>query len=273
MVNGIRKSLGDIRMTKIHIKIGEQLFEIHVKSERVENFIVHNFKTVEDGNLQPDVKIELLDGYGSPFVDYEVTITKESDKIIFRRSDYLIEAVPDYKSACIFVNNALALKHALMNLYSSFIVYHNWGLLIHSSCAVENGNAHIFAGQSGAGKSTAARLSHPRDLLSDEATLIKITSDEINVFNSPFRSEIITTGTKDCVPLASIQVLHQALQNNRLDLRKAEAFVHLMDKIFYWSHNPEETKKITVLLKMLVDIVPAYELYFKKDDTFWELIS
>ena len=51
-----------------------------------------------------------------------------------------------------------------MNLYSSFIAYHNWGLLIHSSCVVNKGEAHIFSGHSGAGKSTAAKLSHPRDL-------------------------------------------------------------------------------------------------------------
>jgi hypothetical protein len=267
------KSTGEKQMTKIQIKIGEHLFEISMKSELMENLFGHNFKTVLDNAKQPDVKIELLDYYESPFVNYEVTILKEKGKIIFRRSDYLIEATPDYKSAKILVHNEMALKHALMNLYSSYIVYHNWGLLIHSSCAVEDGKAHIFAGQSGAGKSTVARLSQPRELLSDEAALIKITSDKIKVFNSPFRSEIITTGIKEYVPLASIQILHQALQNNRLDLRKADAFVHLLDKIFFWSQDSEDTKKIMSLLKMLVDRVPVYELYFRKDDTFWELIS
>jgi hypothetical protein len=136
-----------------------------------------------------------------------------------------------------------------------------------------HGRAHIFSGQSGAGKSTAARLSQPRDLLSDEATLVKITQDAITVFDSPFRSEITAKGPKESVPLASIQILHQALQNKRANLKKADALLHLMDKVFYWAHSPKETKQILGLLKLLVDTVPVYELHFKKDPTFWELIS
>ncbi len=71
--------------------------------------------------------------------------------------------------------NEFALKHALMNLYSSFIVHHKWGLLIHSSCLKEGDKAFLFSGQSGAGKSTVVKLSHPRPILSDEATVVKIT--------------------------------------------------------------------------------------------------
>ena len=74
-------------------------------------------------------------------------------------------------------------------------------------------------------------------------------------------------------PLASIQLLHQSVQNNRIKIRKPDALIQLIDKVFYWVHSPEETKAIMHLLRTLVDLVPTYELYFKKDDTFWELIS
>jgi hypothetical protein len=160
-----------------------------------------------------------------------------------------------------------------MNLYSSFIVYHNWGLLIHSSCAIDNGKAHIFAGQSGAGKSTAAKLSYPRKLLSDEAALIKITPEKVTVFNSPFRSELEAGNFKEQVELASVQILYQALQNNRAKLTKSDALLHLMDKVFFWPHSLDETKTIMRLLTDLVKIVPGYELQFQKNNTFWELIS
>ena len=158
--------------------------------------------------------IQLIDSYGTPFTDYNVQITKEPTKITYRRSDYLIEVDPAFKEATIYVHDELALKHALMNLYSSFINYHNWGLLVHSSCVIENGKAHIFSGQSGAGKSTAAKLSHPRELLSDEASILKITDQEVTVYNSPFNSELDSSDLISA-PLASIQLLHQSLQNRR----------------------------------------------------------
>ncbi|WP_442594244.1 hypothetical protein [Neobacillus sp. D3-1R] len=260
-------------MNDNYICIGDHTLEISSKSAIVNKFLSENFEPIFESIDYSNIKIEIIETYGTPFIDYNVYITKENGKTIFRRSDYLIEAETDYSSATIFINNELALKHALMNLYSSYIVYHNWGLLIHSSCVIENEKAHIFAGHSGAGKSTAARLSHPRELLSDEATLVKITSDEILVYNSPFRSDITSNEYMDPTPLASIQILHQSLQNKRVNMKKSDAYIHLMDKVFYWAHDPNETKNIMELLRTLVDRVPNFELYFKKDDTFWELIS
>jgi hypothetical protein len=223
--------------------------------------------------MRPDLLIHIRDGYGIPFVNYEVAITKQSNKIFFRRADYLIETDTTYETARISVCNELALKHALINIYSSYIVHKNWGLLLHASCVIENGKAHIFAGQSGAGKSTAAKLSSPRQLLSDEATLVKISPDQMTVFNSPFRSELAVTGTDKCSPLASIHILHQAEQNKRVSLRKSNGILHLIDKVFYWAHNPEETGTILGSMQLLANAVPIYELHFQKNNTFWELIS
>ena len=260
-------------MNTINTKIGTHQIQMSIDSESFTDFIQRSYQLIETDQLTPDMHLTIKQGYGVPFVDYMWRLRKTTEKISYRRADYLIEADTDYRNATIFAHDDFALKHAMTNLYSAFIVYHNWGLLIHSSCVIEEGRAHIFAGQSGAGKSTAARLSEPRPLLSDEATLIQITPTEIIVHNSPFRSEMISSGEAEYAPLASIQLLHQSVQNNRIKIRKPDALIQLMDKVFYWGNSPEETKAILHLLRTLVDIVPAYELYFKKDDTFWELIS
>ncbi|MCQ6277201.1 hypothetical protein JMM81_20210 [Bacillus sp. V3B] len=260
-------------MKKIQTKIGTHQIQMSIDSKSFIDFIQRSYQLIEVDQLNPDMYLTIKQGYGVPFVDYHVDITKEAGKIFYHRADYLIEADTDYRNATIFAHDDFALKHAMTNLYSAFIVYHNWGLLIHSSCVIEEERAHIFAGQSGAGKSTAARLSEPRPLLSDEATLIQITSKAIIVHDSPFRSELMSSEKKACVPLASIQLLHHSPQNNRMKIRKPDALIQLMDKVFYWGYSPEETKTILHLLRTLVDEVPTYELYFKKDDTFWELIS
>ncbi|PLR87268.1 hypothetical protein CVD23_03420 [Bacillus sp. V33-4] len=261
-------------MGKKTIAIGEHHFLILSKHKNVLKFLNQNFQQCNpQDNVERYMQIRIEGDYGIPFVGYKVEVIKSVDKICFRRADYQIETDLDHKTATVRVYNDLALKHALMNLYSSFILHHNWGLLIHSSCAIDKGEAHIFAGQSGAGKSTAARLSHPRDVLSDEATLVKITPDAVTVFNSPFRSEITANGPGESAPLASIQILYHALENNRVKLRKPDALIHLMDKVFYWAHSPEETNRILGLLRTMVGTVPSYELHFKKDQTFWELIS
>jgi len=250
------------------------LIQVTTVSLNLMNMFKRNFHcSPVVSEIQPDILIHIEEGYGVPFVNYEVEIIKEANQICFRRADYLIKVDSIYQNARISVCDELALKHALIHLYSSYIIYKNWGLLLHSSCVIENGKAHIFAGRSGAGKSTAAGLSYPRELLSDEATLVKITTDQITVFNSPFRSELAVTGTEKCAPLASIQLLYQAQQNKRIPLAKSAGLLELMDKVFYWAHEPVETGRILKFMRELANAVPIYELYFQKNHTFWELIS
>jgi hypothetical protein len=259
---------------RIHIKIGEHILLVTSGSEILLKAFAKNFVSLDvSDHIQPHMHIYVKGDFGVPFVNYDMSITEEDQIISYRRADYLLKVDTDYTSASLFVYDELALHHALLNLYSSFIVHRNWGLIIHSSCVKENGKAHIFAGHSGAGKSTAAKLSAPRELLSDEATSLKITPNEITVFNSPFRSELDSDGELISIPLASIQLLHQALQNKRSGLKKSEAFSHLMDKVFFWNRTPEETKTVLHLLVLLVQNVPAYELFFQKNNTFWEMIS
>ncbi|WP_338789139.1 hypothetical protein [Metabacillus sp. FJAT-53654] len=260
-------------MYKKQIRIGEHLILLTSDSCTVMHLFNLNFNLVEEINSKADLSIHIIDGFGIPFVDYYVATYKTSDQISFKRADYLISVDLNYTNATISVHNDLALKHALMNLYSSFIVHHNWGILLHSSCVLENSGAHIFSGQSGAGKSTAAKLSFPRELLSDEATIIKITPNEINIFDSPFRSELEGKHLSCSYTLESIQLLHQSLNNKRIKLSKSTGLLQLMDKVFYWTNSPDETKRIFHLLNKLVNQVPVYDLHFQKNNSFWEMIS
>lgn len=262
-------------MDKGFTKIGEHLILINCMSNKLTSMIWETFPSLKVINMDQnfDLEISIKDEYGIPFLNYEVEVVKIDNKILYRRADYLIEVDCEYKFASICVNNDLALKHALMNLYSSFIVYHNWGLLIHSSCAIENGQAHIFAGHSGAGKSTAAKLSNPRKLLSDEATIVKISQGKVTVFNSPFRSDIHSEGFEGECFLRSLNLLCQSALNKRSELRKSDSLIQLMDKVFAWPRNKEEIKVIIRLLTDLVNKIPVYDLYFQKNNTFWELIS
>jgi hypothetical protein len=261
-------------MNRLITKIGDHFIQIICDSNNLMRMFVKNFHPYAGSDRsKQDLVIKIVDGYGVSFQNYDVEINKDNNNIFYRRADYLIEVDSEYKAATILVHDELALKHALMNLYSSFVVYHNWGLLIHSSCVIEKGKAHIFAGQSGAGKSTAAKLSYPRNLLSDEATVVKITQGEIQVYNSPFRSEIDAEPFSGSLSLVSVQILYQALQNKREKTSKSDALFQLMDKVFFWPHSREETSTIMRLMTNLVRQAPVYELHFQKNNTFWELIS
>ncbi len=253
--------------------IGEHLVSIQSFSETFTSWLKEQFQINESPSPSVDLTLQIHEGYGSPFVDYQVEISNTAQHIIYRRADYLLKVNLDYRQAEIHAYDDLALKHALNNVYSAFIVYHRWGLLVHSSCVDHQGKAFLFAGPSGAGKSTVARLSAPRLLLSDEATLVKVEKNEVKVFDSPFRSELKTPYFHPSCPLSGIYLLHQSIDIRTSVLSKSEAMLNIMDKIFYWPHDRLETVKLFHLCKQLVENVPVYDMYFQKNNSFWELIS
>jgi hypothetical protein len=255
--------------------IGEHIVSIRSRSHPLMSWVKTYYRILDSNfpHKSPDLSIHIEEGYGVPFVDYQVQISPDSNKITYRRADYLIEVDQHYTTARILVYNDFALKHAMTNLYSAFIVHHGWGLLIHSSCVDHQRKAFLFAGQSGAGKSTVAKLSSPRSILSDEATLIKILENDIWVFDSPFRSELTMPYDYHSCQLAGIHLLIQSTENKTNTVSKSEALVKIMDKVFFWHHDHRETAKVLSMCRQLVDHIPVYNLYFQKNDTFWEMIS
>lgn len=263
-------------MYELYSKIGDHYVTMTTESLHVQHWLQESFSASESNGWyqeSPDLKVEIAWGYGDPFAGFHVDIEKDSRSILYTRVDYRIEVDLDYRTAKISVHDEYALKHALLNLYSAFITYRGWGLLIHSSCVIENNRAYLFAGQSGAGKSTVARLSQPRPLLSDEASLVRIQGDQVTVFDSPFRSDTIPKLVDGGYPLAGVHLLNQASFVRRSLVAPSDGLLRLLDKAFYWAHDGEETKKVIRMYTQLVKTVSVYELFFPKNNTFWEAIS
>ena len=260
-------------MKQVWIGIGDHKIRIKSKSNEAIQHIVKGFKVIShEYSPNVDLDIEIEYGYGYPFNGFEVDITKDNGTVFYNRGDYVIEVNKIYTTANIKVHDEFALKHALMNLYSVFIVYHQWGLLIHSSCIREGNKAYLFSGQSGAGKSTVVELSYPRPILSDEATVVKITRSGTKVYDSPFRSDTVSSFKEPSIELGGIQLLEQSESIKRFLLEKSESMMNLFDKIFYWANDPIETKKLFVLLRQLISDVPVYRLQFQKNASFWKEI-
>lgn len=259
-------------MYDVFIEIGDHHFCFQSESESIRDYLQINFRLAEHPGV-PDLIVFLEEGYGVPFVNWDVDAQESKNWIEYRRADYRLRVNYQKREAEVAVFDHYALKHCLMNLYSSYIVNSKWGLLIHSSCVLDGKNAFLFAGQSGAGKSTAAMLSKPRPILSDEATVVKIDRKHISVFDSPFRSDSVSSFTRKRAPLKGIQLLRQSSTIKRTKLGKSDSLLQLLDKVFYWPYCKEETEAIFSLCLEMANKVPVYELQFQKNPHFWEAIS
>lgn len=265
-------------MYSIYAAIAEHVVRFRTGSEEVRAYIEDKYGPVcfaASPDTACDLNIDITGGYGRPFENFDVAVSREAERIVYTRTDYRVEMDPEYRTALVFAYDEFALKHALVNIYSAFITHLEWGVLLHSCCILERGGAYLFAGHSGAGKSTVAMLSMPRMILSDEATIVKIgrSGEEICTFVSPFRSDTAMPAGEGRYPLNAVQLLIQSPENRRVPTSKMEAVLQLMNRVFYWAHDPNETRKLLRMCRELVERVPVYDLYFQKNDTFWEEIS
>ncbi|MNB96106.1 hypothetical protein D3C75_433000 [compost metagenome] len=270
-------------MADLKLVIAEHRLHAHASAGWIADWLQAFFLTEETDPamakpehlpLMPAMAVYLSEG-GSPFDgSFQVYTGKTADgRLTFSRTDYHITVDPLFAEATLIVFDSFALKHAMMHLYSLYIVHLGWGLLIHSSCVIDQGRAFLFSGHSGAGKSTAARLSTPRQLLSDEASIVRITESGVSVYDSPFRSELLSERISGCYPLAGVYLLNQSEEITTRPIAGRDAFIRMLDKVFYWSYDGAETLKIMKLGKLLAEQIPFHELYFQKNNLFWGKIS
>lgn len=265
-------------MKSFTVLIGEHYFRIRTRSASVYDWFVSTHHVVDHGELtgpnsNANLLVDIVAPYGESHSDDAYTFYESGRKQIFIRTDYALEIDFDRHSAMMHVHDGFSLRHAMMNLYSSYIAQWNWGVLMHSSCLVQNESAYLFSGRSGAGKSTVASLSAPRALLSDEASIVKISEGGVHVFDSPFRSETRPDFRCHSVPLREVNLLVQSSRIKRTRLNKGDALIRLLDKVFFWSHSPRDMQRLLAISTSLVETIPVYELEFQKNDLFWEEIS
>ena len=136
------------------------------------------------------------------------------------------------------------------------------------------GNGYLFAGQSGAGKSTTARLwSAQADVcvLSDERVALCKDGDSIFIHGTPWHGEagMVRTGK---ARLTKIFFLRHARENRIIPLARAQAAARLFACSFPPFHNPAGLDFILGFIDDLLNAIPAYELEFLPDESAVELV-
>ncbi|TFE27269.1 hypothetical protein [Cohnella luojiensis] len=264
-------------MEQLWKQIGTHSVLFRVIGAETMSFMNQMFGERSDSQLRdPDTSFTITIQQGclkNPGIN--TTFTRDvQGRMIFDRPDYYLAISPDYREADVRFYNYVGLRCVLMNWYSTIITHYDWGLLVHSSTLVDQGEAYVFAGKSRVGKTTVAKLSHPRTLLSDEASILKIGQDgRVIVYDSPLRSNIMNPSPIHSVPIKAIYMLEQSpiIKKRRLD--KSKALLSILENIWYWPHNNEDSLKVVRLCKALVEQVPVYRLKFQKNELFWEEIS
>jgi len=206
--------------------------------------------------------------------DADVEVTQSGGSWRLRRGDFRAEWEPSRRRGWIRQTaNPFAID-SVLRIVHSLVLARQGGFLLHSASAIRNGKAFLFAGQSGAGKTTISSLA-PSDaiLLTDEISYVRRRDDGYVAFGTPFTGELAKVGQNVSAPVAALYLLGQGAENRIDAVEPAEAARSLLSNVLFFADEPELVQAIFHSAFEFVERVPVSRLTFAPDARVWELIG
>ena len=138
-------------------------------------------------------------------------------------------------------------------------------VLVHAAGGSIDGNGVLFAGQSGAGKSTVSRLlgnSESARFLSDDRIVLRRFGGKLSMFGTPWPGDA-GVAINESVPLKAICFLRHADGTSLRLLKPEEILQHLLPVASIPWYESTLTEKALNLCEFLIENYPAYELAFR----------
>jgi hypothetical protein len=204
----------------------------------------------------------------------DVSVTLQSGRWLLERGDFRAEWEPASRRGWIRQSPNPYSIDAVLRIVHTLLLARQGGFLLHSASAIRNGKAFLFAGVSGAGKTTISRLAPPDvTLLTDEISYVRQRDGSYIAFGTPFTGELAKIGENTSAPLAALYLLAQGPENRIEPVAAADAGRELLANMLFFAEDQELVRWAFQSACDFVDRVPVYRLTFVPDARVWEMIG
>lgn len=207
--------------------------------------------------------------------DEDASVTRNGSLWNFRRGDFDATWNPRTGQGQITQCPNPYSIDTVLRITHSLVLAEQGGLLLHAASAVRNNRAFLFAGVSGAGKTTMSRLA-PDDatVLTDEISYIRRTPERNYVaYGTPFAGELARVGANMSAPLEALYLLVQGPENRIAPISKIDAARAIMRNVLFFAEEKELVAKVFDSVLEFVSRVQVAQLIFTPDVRAWELIQ
>ena len=155
----------------------------------------------------------------------------------------------------------------------ALLAFEAGGLLLHAASVVRRGRAYLFFGPSGAGKTTASRVSRDQagaTVLNDDLVILLPQADRWLVQATPFTNPTQMPPAGDLrSPLRAIYRLIQSPQVYTEPIVPGLAVAELLTSCAIVNGDPSRADRLLARLENIVRTIPVRRLYLRPEASFW----
>lgn len=249
----------------VRLRVSDPEF-IALLQERYAGFVT----TTSEPRFEFDIDLQPPD---IDYVDQEVEVLYDGGQWSFARGDFYAEWNPAAGHGRIRQTANPYSIDSVMRILHTLLLARESGFLLHASSASADGRAVLFAGVSGAGKTTMARLAPPSvTLLTDEVSYVRRLPDGYFAYGTPFVGELNTPGENLRVPVGVLYLLKQGPVNQIETVPEQVAIRALLQSILFFARDPELVRLVFETATEFVRQVRVRQLTFLPDARVWEMV-
>jgi hypothetical protein len=165
------------------------------------------------------------------------------------------------------VDSPSALEYPLDELLITHYLSLGCGVELHACGMVGAGESFLFAGHSGAGKSTTTRLwtrNVPVEVLSDDRIIVRKENGQFLIHGTPWHGDA-AYASPNRAPIRRIFLLEHGTGNRIEPISRSAAVGELLARSFVPFYQPRFVAPVLALLEELVESVPCYRFQFVPD--------
>jgi hypothetical protein len=204
----------------------------------------------------------------------DVQISRRGSVWLLERGDFQADWDPQSCVGRVFQSPNPYSLDTVLRVVHSLVLAEQGGFLVHAASALRTGRGFLFAGVSGAGKTTLARLAPPdATVLTDEISYVRRTGNGYRAYGTPFAGELARVGENVSAPLSGLYLLEKGQENRIEPLEPLAAARTLMRHILFFAHDEGMVKKVFDSVMTFVSCVRVARLVFTPDERVWGLIG
>jgi hypothetical protein len=265
----------EVERLNLVIEIGDMPVRVHTSDAAFVAMLEERYSGFVSNSQHADLEFD-IDLSPTAFADPDapVRVSQHGGRWSLQRGDFRAEWDPASRAGRIRQTANPYSIDAVLRIVHTLVLARQGGFLMHSASAIRNGKAFLFAGVSGAGKTTISRLAPPdATLLTDEISYVRKTNAGYVAFGTPFTGELAKIGENVSAPLAVLYLLAQGPENRIDPIPPGEAARSILANTLFFAKDEELVQSTFHSAFEFVSRVPVKRLTFVPDARVWELIG